>query len=372
MKKKIVYITGSRADFGRAYYILKAIQNNNFFELNIIATSMHLSLEFGYTVQEIERKFQIKDKIDTLLAGDSPGAMAKSLGIGIIGITQALERIKPDMIIVLGDRGEMLAGATAGSHLNMPVAHVGGGCISGSIDDKIRDAITIFSNIHFVANEKCKGRVISLGANPLKTYVVGAPDIEAIRKKDFPKAQEVALKFNIDLNKPLILVSYHPVTDEYEDIDSQIREVFESILEFKIQTIITYPNADAGGRRIIKVIEKYSKYPFIYIYKHISYKWYLGLMNVASVMVGNSSAGIFEAPSFGLPVVNIGTRQRSRERAENVIDVGYSEEEIKSAIKKALYDEDFREKAKNCINPYGDGQTSGRIVRILEEVLRDE
>lgn len=370
MKKKIVYITGSRADFGRAYYILKSIQEHPNFELHILVTSMHLSPEFGYTLQEVEEEFQISEKVDMLVSSDTGTGMAKSFGLGVIGISQALQRITPDLVILLGDRGEMLAGAIASKHLNIPVAHIGGGYISGSIDDRIRDAITVFSDIHFVASRRCFERVISIGADHSKTHIVGAPDLEIIRKKDFLKPQEVIWKFSIESTKPLILVSYHPVTEEYEKADIQMKIICESIMEFKTtQVIITYPNADAGGRKIITVLEKYSNYPFIQIYKHIPYKSYLGLMNLARVMIGNSSAGLIEAASFGLPLVDIGIRQKDRERAENVVDVKCTRKEIIKGIKLALHDKGFIEKAKTCQNLYGDGRTSDYVMKILKNTL---
>ena len=367
MKRKILYISGTRADYGRAYYILKSIQKHPYFDLYIIATCMHLSPEFGYTVQEIEKHFQIAEKVDMLLSNDNRGAMAKSFGIGLIGITQSLEKIMPDLVIVLGDRGEMLAGAIASKHLGIPVAHIGGGHISGSIDDRIRDAITIFSDLHFVATKKGAKRVISLGANPSNVYIVGAPDLEAITKSDFLKPEEVVQQFKVDLTKPLIMLSYHPLLDEHGENEVEMKIVCESVLEFKnAQIIATYPNADAGGRKMIEILKSYTKYPYIRIYKHIPYRAYLGLMNIASVIVGNSSAGIIEAASFGLPAVNIGDRQKGRERAKNTIDVKCDKKEIVAAITMALSNKEFKKEAKVCKSPYGDGRTSEHVIEILE------
>jgi GDP/UDP-N,N'-diacetylbacillosamine 2-epimerase (hydrolysing) len=366
-KAKIAYITGSRADFGRAYYILKRIHENRYFDLNIIATCMHLSPEFGYTIKGIEENFKVTERIDTLLPGDSKGAMAKSFGRGVIKITETLERIKTDLVMVLGDRGEMLAGAIASKHLCIPVAHIGGGHVSGSIDDRIRDSITIFSDLHFVANKKCSERVISLGATPSRTYIVGAPDIEAIVRLDFSKPEEVVRRFYIDQTRPLILVSYHPTVDKFSENEEDMKVLCESILDFKdVQIIATQPNADAGGREMAGILKRYARNSHMRVYAHIPYKDYLGLMNVASAIVGNSSAGIIEAPSFGLPAVNIGSRQKDRDRAENVIDVRCNKEEIVDAIKKALYDEGFAGRIRRDRNPYGDGQTSGYVVEALE------
>jgi GDP/UDP-N,N'-diacetylbacillosamine 2-epimerase (hydrolysing) len=363
--KRIVYITGSKADFGRMYYTLKSIKEHPGLTLHIIATGMHLSREQGYTIQEVDREFRIDSKIDMLLNSYSGGAMAKSLGIGVLGITQALEDIKPDIVLLLGDRGEMLAGAIASSHLNILTAHIGGGHVSGSIDDRIRDAISVLSDIHFVATKGNAERVMALGVDASKVYIVGAPDLDAITDKAFAPPDEVAKNFALDLSAPIILVSQHPVTTEAIEAGKQMRETMEAIIELGMPTIVTYPNSDAGGDQMLQVLEKYHSYPFVQIHRSIPYPLYLGLMNVAKVIVGNSSAGIIEAPSFGLPAVNIGTRQKDRERAENVIDVGYDKEEIKAAIQKTLHDRRFMEKAKRCCNPYGDGKTSQRIVKIL-------
>ncbi|MBO8161755.1 MAG: UDP-N-acetylglucosamine 2-epimerase (hydrolyzing) [Thermosipho sp. (in: Bacteria)] len=374
MNKKIVYITGARSDFGRMKYILNAIENHPKFSLYLIVTGMHLSKEFGYTVNEIKEKFP-KTPIfiaDSLLSSDTLGAMAKSLGISVYAITQHLEIINPDAVIILGDRWESLAGAIAARMLNIKVFHIGGGYKSGSIDDRIRDAITVFSDVHLVANKNCAERVISIGANPRDVYVVGAPDLEAIVRKDFTQKEELIKKCNINEDEPLILAIYHPDTNEYFSLENQVINFLEAIIEVGFQTILIYPNADAGGRDIIELINRIVKNnKKIKIFTNIKYEDFLGLMNIANVIVGNSSAGIIEAPSFGLPAVNIGNRQKNRERGENVIDVGYDKNEIVKAILKAITDIEFIERAKSGKNPYGDGKTSKRVIEILEKYLTD-
>jgi UDP-hydrolysing UDP-N-acetyl-D-glucosamine 2-epimerase len=211
-----------------------------------------------------------------------------------------------------------------------------------------------------------------MGEDPSNVFVVGAPGLDSILNENLIEPTELSEKYNLDLSEPILLVVQHPVTTEVDDAPEQIRETLEAISELKHQTILIYPNADAGGRRMIEVIKGYEKYPFIKTFKSIPHKEYLSLMRIASVMVGNSSSGIIEAPSFGLPVVNIGSRQEGRQRAENVIDVDYDKEQIKAAIKKALYDEDFKEKVKKCKNPYGDGKAGVRIADILSKVKTDK
>jgi len=369
MKKRIVYITGSRADFGRTVYLLNLLEKSDEFYLDIIATGMHLSIEFGNTIQEIESHFHVTEKVDALLSGDSTSSMAKSFGIAVMGISQALERIQPDMVILLGDRGEMLAGAIAAKHQNLLISHIGGGYKTGSIDDKIRNAITIFSDFHFVANSEALNQVLSLGAKNENSFIVGAPDLDIIRKKEYTPIDELRKKYHIDSGKPLILVSYHPVTNEEQKNAENMNILCESLLELETPCIITYPNADAGGRQMINVLEEYKRNKNFSIYTHIPYADYLGLMSIANAICGNSSAGIIESPSFQLPAVNIGSRQNERIRAKNVIDVIEDKGEIVKALNRALYDKRYLQKLKKCVNPYGDGMTSEYIYYQLKKIF---
>jgi len=366
-KKKIAYITGTRADFGRVIYTLKEIEKKQDTSIEIIATNMHLEKEYGYTIKEIEKYFNVKERVKSIINDDSRKSMVETFGKEIIGISRSINRIKPDLILVLGDRGEMLAGSIVGKHYGMPVGHIGGGHISGSIDNKIRDAITIFSDLHFVANKVGKNRVIKLGADPDNVFIVGAPDLESIVKKDFTKKEEIKKKYQIDKSKHLVLFSLHPVVDKKRENEKEMKIVCDCLdKQEDLQIIATYPNADSGGRKMADVLRKYSSFEK---YKHIDYKDYLGLMNIASVIVGNSSAGIIEAPSFKIPTVNIGDRQNMRQRAENVIDVKFDKKEINKAITKALYDKEFAKKIEKTKNPYGDGLTSKHIVDVIGKYL---
>jgi UDP-N-acetylglucosamine 2-epimerase (non-hydrolysing)/GDP/UDP-N,N'-diacetylbacillosamine 2-epimerase (hydrolysing) len=370
--RKIMVITGTRAEYGILKPVLNAIKRHPQLDLSLLVTGMHLSHEFGYTVKVIENDgFHIDCKVDMLLSSDSKGSMAKSLGIGILGMVQAIETINPDIVLVCGDRSEPFAAAIASAYLTIPVAHLlGGDTVMGSnIDDSIRHAITKFAHIHFVATEQHAERIIKMGEEPWRVHVVGSPAIDAIIAEEKVPQKDLIKKFNLDLKKPIILVVQHPTTTNAENAPGEIRETLEAIVGLEYQTILIYPNADAYGRRMIQIIKEYNKkHSFIKAFKSIPHKEYLSLMRIASVMVGNSSSGIFEAPSFGLPVVNIGLRQRGRGILDNVIDVDYDREQIKAAIKKALYDEYFKEKVKNCKNPYGDGKASERIVKVLSEI----
>lgn len=368
LKRKILYVTGTRADYGLMKSVLRAIDKHPKLELTIVVTGMHLMEEFGSTVEEVKKDgFEIHE-IDATYEKDNNESMANFIGKFIQLLTKKVTEIKPDIILLLGDRGEMLAGAIVGTYLTIPIAHLAGGDITSTVDEHARHAITKLAHIHFPATEKSAERLIKMGEDPSNIFVVGAPGLDSILNEELIEPQKIAKHYKLELSKPILLAIQHPTT-EVEDASDQIHETLEAILELKHQTVLIYPNADAGGRRMIEVIKKY---PFIKAFKSIPHKEYLSLMKMASVLTGNSSSGIIEAPSFGLPVVNIGSRQEGRERAENVIDVDYNKEQIKAAIKKALYDEDFKEKVKNCKNPYGDGKAGVRIADVLNKIKIDK
>lgn len=369
MKRKIAVVTGTRADYGIYYYVLKAIQKNPQLELALIACGMHLCPEFGMTINEIKKDgFEIADSFETILASDTGSAMAKSIGISIMYMTKSFENIKPDILLILGDRGEMLAAAIAAIHMNIPVAHIHGGEVTGTVDESVRHAITKLSNIHFPATEDSKERIIKLGEKEENIFVCGAPGLDYIKNATYLSRQEVLERFKLKDEK-ILLMTQHSVTSERDKVSEQIKETMEAIVSLKYQTIITYPNSDNGGREIIKCIEEYAaKYDFIKLFKNLSQTEYLSLLNIAHVMIGNSSSGIIEAASFKLPVINIGTRQAGRLRACNVLDVEYNKEEIIEAVKKCLFNEDFKGELDSCINPYGDGEASEKIAKILSEI----
>jgi UDP-hydrolysing UDP-N-acetyl-D-glucosamine 2-epimerase len=367
MKRKILYITGTRADYGLMKSVLKGIEKHPKLELEIVATGMQMMEEFGMTINEIKKDgFKIHE-IDATYENDNKESMANFIGKFIQLLSKKVKEIKPDIILLLGDRGEMLAGAIVGAYLTIPVAHLHGGEITSTVDEFSRHAITKLAHIHFSATENSAERIIKMGEDPSNVFVVGAPGLDSILNENMIEPTELSEIYNQNLSKPILLVVQHPVTTEVEDAPDQILETLEAISELKHQTVLIYPNADAGGRRMIEVIKGYEKYPFIKAFKSIPHREYLSLMRIASVMIGNSSSGIIEAPSFGLPVVNIGSRQEGRQRAENVIDLDYDKEKIKAAIKKALYDKDFKEKVKNCKNHYGDGKAGVRIADILSK-----
>ena len=367
--RKICVITGTRANYGRLKTVMNAIIKHPELELKLIVTGMHLVQEFGYTVTEIEKDgYCIDARVDMHLSNDTGAGMCKSLGLGLIGMTQAIEQINPDMILILGDRDEDLAGAIIGAHMNIPVAHIHGGEVTGTIDESIRHATTKFSHIHFASTEDSRERLLKLGEVNEYIFNVGSPGLDAILNREYNTREEIFNKFNLDTSKKLIIVAQHPVTTQRDEVSKQMEETMEAIKDLGEQTILIYPNSDAGGRDMISVISKYENLGFLHTYRNINFEDYLNLLKYADVMLGNSSSGIMEAPSYKLPVINLGIRQNGRQQADNILNVEHDRKLIKSAIEKSLYDNDFINRVNNCVNPYGDGKTGERIADILYKI----
>lgn len=371
-KRKIAVITGTRAEYGILRPVMNAINESQKLELALIVTGTHLFEEFGHTVDEIEKDgFPIAARIKELHKKDSLHEMAQSIGRLTEKLAQALDTIKPDILLLLGDRGEMLAGAVAATYMNIPIAHCHGGELSGNVDEPVRHAVTKLAHIHFPATEKSAERIIRMGEEEWRVFVTGAPALDTILNVQLPGKESLSQKYDFDFNKPYILVVQHPVTSELEDSREQFETTMDAALEQKIPVVITYPNADAGGRRIIESIKKLEGQPNIKTFKSLPHRDYLAVMKHSRVMVGNSSSGIIEAPSFSVPVVNIGTRQKGRERGENVLDVDNDYGQIKKAIEKSLNDKKFLSLLKNSTNPYGKGDASRKIVKVLAEINID-
>ena len=369
MKKKIAVLTGSRSEYGLLKPILKKILVSQQLELNLIVTGMHLSFEHGHTVDEIEKDgFPIRSSVDMLLVGDSPAVTAKSIGIGMIGMTQTLTEIKPDLLMVLGDRSEALVGALSAAIMQIPVTHIHGGELTrGCIDDSLRHCITKLSHLHFAPTLKSAERILAMGEEPWRVHVVGAPGLDSIIGMSFLSREIIFKRFNLDINKKLILVVYHPETIGEHDHYKEMKIVLEAVKSLNEQAVIVYPNSDAGYSAVIRAINEYKEHAQFYWYPSLSQQDYLNLMKESSLMIGNSSSGIIEAPSFYIPVINIGQRQLERERALNIIDVSYDYEAIVTAMHKAESDR-FIRSAKKSVNPYGNGNASIKIINILESI----
>jgi UDP-hydrolysing UDP-N-acetyl-D-glucosamine 2-epimerase len=348
---------------------MREIMASEKLKLQVVVTCMHLARGFGYTVAEIEKDgFPIYEKLSVLGQADTALAMATSVGKALTGFASVFSRLKPNFVVVLGDRGEALAAAITANYLKIPLAHIHGGEVSGHIDGILRHAITKLAHLHFPATQKSADRILKLGEEPWRVTVVGAPALDLILHKPLPDKQSLCLKYKIDASNPLLLLVQHPVIAEEDQAGRQMEITFKAVSALGFQVIVIYPNADAGGRRMIKVVKKNERRPLVTAFKSIPHEDYLGLMRFASVLIGNSSSGIIEAPSFKLPVVNVGSRQEGRERGTNVIDVPHNYKAILAAVKKALYDNKFKNVLEKGINPYGDGHASPKIVRVLNAV----
>lgn len=376
-KRKIAVISGSRADYGLLYRIIKGIDKDAALKLQLIITGMHLSPKFGLTVKDIEKDgFTITEKIAMLLPSDTERAIVTSMGLGMIGFAKAYSRLKPDIIVVLGDRFEIYAAVSAALPFRIPVAHIHGGESSeGVFDEQLRNAITKLSHIHFVATAKYRRRIICMGENPKNVFFFGSPAIDNIKRFNLLDYGDLCEELNIPEDKRIGVVTYHPVTLEYNSSEKQIVELLAALKSIEdIFWVFTLNNVDTGGRIIINKIEEFvKKYPRVAkLYPSLGTKRYLSLLKNASVMVGNSSSGLIEAPSFKLPVVNIGDRQKGRIRAANVIDVNECKEEVISrAINRALSLE-LRLSLERLKNPYGDGGVSKKIINVLKRIKINE
>jgi UDP-hydrolysing UDP-N-acetyl-D-glucosamine 2-epimerase len=368
MKRTVLYISGTRADYGLMKPVLAQLANDEDFNLEVIATGMHMMPEFGLTVQEIEKDGFKCHKIPVTYEDNTRKAMAVFLAKFLQAFIDSVSTIQPNFILLLGDRAEMLAGAVTGAYLGIPVAHIHGGENSSTVDDPVRHAITKLSNIHFPATTQSAERIIRMGEKPEFVFVAGAPGLEQIREGRLVEPEKIASEFGLDLRVPILLVLYHPVTLEENAAGEQMSMILNAISELKFQTIIVYPNADAGSRDVIGKINEFSNRPFIKIFRNIDHTQFLSLLRISSVLIGNSSSGIIEAASFGLPVVNIGSRQRGRERGPNVIDAGYNGREILKAIQFSLYDRKFIDSLKSCKNPYDNGKTAEIITGTLRTI----
>ena len=371
--RTIGVVSVGRSDYGIYLPILRAIEADPSLRLHLIISGMHLSPEFGLTANIIESDgFEIGERVEMLLSSDTPQAISKSMGLGLIGFAQAYARLRPDILLVLGDRFEMHAAALAALPFKIPIAHIHGGEVTeGAIDDALRHSITKLSHLHFVSTQEYARRIEQLGEEPWRIMVSGAPSLDNLHQLELLSKDALAAKFALRLAPPPLLVTFHPVTLEYEETEWQISELLAALDASQMPVVFTMPNADTSGRVIIRMIERFVEtHESAQIADNLGTQAYFSMMSLAAAMVGNSSSGIIEAASFKLPVVNIGTRQQGRVQPANVIDVGYQREAILKGIRKALQPA-FRESLRNLVNPYGEGNAAVKIVEHLREVVLD-
>jgi UDP-hydrolysing UDP-N-acetyl-D-glucosamine 2-epimerase len=371
MKKRVIgVVTVARSDSGIYIPILKKIESNSSLKLKLIVAATHLSNEFGMTYRYLEKKgFKIDQKIEMTMSTDTPEGLSKSMGMGLMSFGQLFSNCRPDILMVLGDRYEMLSAVAAAMPFVIPIAHLHGGeATEGLIDEPIRHSITKMSHLHFVATQEYYDRVVQLGEEPWRVNLSGAPSLDSLHNIKYWSKKTLENKIKLSLDKKTLLVTLHPVTLEYKKTLSHVKELLSALDELKMQVVFTLPNADTAGRIIINELENFVKKNF-WATNVINFgqEGYFTMLKYATAMVGNSSSGIIESASFKVPVLNIGNRQRGRVHASNVVHVEYDKKLIIKKIKE-ITSINFINSIKNVKNPYGDGYASEKIIDVLSKV----
>jgi GDP/UDP-N,N'-diacetylbacillosamine 2-epimerase (hydrolysing) len=370
MSRKICVVTGSRAEYGLLRWVMEDIRETPGLELQIIATGMHLSPEFGLTYRDIESDgFRIDRKVEMLLSSDTPAALSKSMGLGLIGIGDALQQLKPDLMLVLGDRFEIFAAAAAAMFARIPVAHLHGGeTTEGAFDEAMRHSITKMSHLHFVAAEEYRRRVIQLGEPPDRVFLVGGLGVDGIKKLTLLDRAALESALGFKLGPKNLLITFHPATLDAASPVQQMTELLAAVESLQdTQLIFTMPNADTGSRVLFDMINAFvANHANAHAYASLGQLRYLSCMRHVDGVVGNSSSGLAEAPSFGKGTINIGDRQKGRLKARSVIDCSADRQSIAAALQQ-LYSPAFQASLKTVRNPYGDGGASEKVVQVLRD-----
>jgi len=374
MSRKICVITGTRAEYGLLRWVMQGIKDDPELTLQIIATGMHLSPEFGLTYRDIEQDgFKIDRKVEMLTSSDTSVGIAKSMGLGLIGFADALHELKPDLIVLLGDRFEIFSAVSAALVARIPVAHLHGGELTeGAFDEAIRHSITKMSHLHFVAAEEYRQRVIQLGEQPDRVFLVGGLGIDNIKRLKLLDREVLEAAIDFKLGSKNLLITFHPVTLELATASDQMAELLAALAELKdTQLIFTMPNADTDGRLLIRMVEEFvAKHINAKAYTSLGQLRYLSCVSLVDGVIGNSSSGLAEVPSFKKGTINIGDRQRGRLQAANVINCEPTRQSIATAVKK-LYAIDFQMGLSKVQNPYGDGKVSEKVVEIIKSHVLD-
>jgi UDP-hydrolysing UDP-N-acetyl-D-glucosamine 2-epimerase len=384
-KRVIAVFSGNRAEYGLQFPILQAIKNHPMLEYRLIVSGAHLDNNFGATISEIQKDgFEIHAEVKIDMSGEKRTSTAKAIGSGILNLTPVLDALNPDVFVVYADRFEGLAAVITSTQMNIPTAHIEGGDITegGALDDSVRHAMTKLAHLHYTTNQQAANRLLAMGEDAWRVHNVGFPAIDLIKDGTFETPENLVTRLGLDASRPVILFTQHSVTTEFEDGASQLEPSLEALARLAaegVQVIMTYPNNDAGGETMSKGLLKLTgiNNPNIQLHKSLGRFTYHGILALARqkgwrvACVGNSSSGIKETPVFGCPTVNIGSRQQGRLRADNVIDAGYNADEVYAAVKKCLFDEDFRTVCANSDNPYGGGNAGQLIAESLAAVNLD-
>ena len=354
--KKVVFVTGTRADFGKLKSLMKVIQEDRNFELHVFVTGMHMLAKYGYTCEEVEKaKF---NNIHKFINQNVSDGMDHVLAKSILGLSDYVREINPDLIIVHGDRVEALAGATVGALNNVLTGHIEGGEVSGTVDELIRHAVTKLSHAHFVANSDAQKRLLQLGERVESTYVIGSPDIDVMNSNLLPSIADVKMRYEIDFEQYGVVI-FHPVTTELEDLQSHVDILLRALIDSQENYIVIYPNNDHGSETIFKAYDRLAKNKKFRVFPSMRFEYFLQLLKNAHFMIGNSRAGVREAPHFGVPTVNLGSRQNNRVTLPSIIDVDFDEKKIYQSI------QNIGKKSRKKTQIFGDGNSSKRFYEIL-------
>ena len=373
-RRKIAVVTTSRADYGHLYWTLKELRERPEINLKLIALGAHFSPEFGSTFTEIEADdFTIDERVECLISSDSDVGMAKTIGVATLGLADVLGKMRPDILLLIADRYEMLAPASAALALRIPIAHIEGGDVSeGAIDDAVRNALTKMSHLHFTTNENSRKRVVAMGEENWRVHCVGSPSLDNLRRRKLFSREEIEKDLQLDFSQKTVVVAFHPVTIQRDTV-TEADAVFDALEKIPHQIIFCYPNSDAGSHQLIERAKEFCKnHPNAHLFVNLNHLKYWSLLKYSDLLLGNSSSGIMETASLELPTVNVGMRQKGREKPKNIIDVLPGTDAICAAIEKGL-SADFRQSLRGMTNPYGDGHASEKIAEILADVkLGDE
>lgn len=368
-KRRICVLTGTRAEYGLLKPVLDAVWAHEGLELILVVTGMHLSEKFGLSVKEIERDgYTIAARVPMDPPEDTGKGMALAVAQGIKGLTEAFAELVPQVLVLLGDRTEVLAGATAALFLGIPIAHIHGGDVTrGGTDESVRHAVTKMASIHFPATPKSAARIQKMGEDPWRIHLTGAPGLDTILSFQPLSPQEIHDRYGLAPQAPYAMLVYHAVSTEPERAGQDMATILETMKELGMPTVAIYPNSDAGGQKIIEVLQAHRAESWLKIHASLPHQHYLSLLKSCKVLVGNSSSGIIESSSFKIPVVNIGMRQEGRERGDNVIDTPMEKPALQKALQTALSD-DFQKTLPHVQNPYGGGRTGEAIAEILGRI----
>tara|TARA_Y100000389_G_C17468810_1_gene528306 strand:+ start:3381 stop:4535 length:1155 start_codon:yes stop_codon:yes gene_type:complete len=370
LKKKICFIGTSRATYGYKKNILKLLENENKIKTYYIVTGMHLSKQHGYSINEIIKdKISIYKKFNMLSNNkDDHLSFVKTLSKEMEKFSEILNKIKPDILVVTGDRAEMFIAAVTAVYMGIPVAHIQAGDLSGHIDGSVRHAITKISHIHLASCKDSADRVFKMGEQKWRIFNVGAPQLDELVKLKKIKNKKLLNKFNINENENFFLIIFHPVLYDIKSASAQINLILKSLEKYNFKKVLIYPNIDTGNSKIIKIIQKFKRKKNYEIVKNLNRGNFLTLLKYASILIGNSSSGILEAPTFKTPVLNIGNRQRGRIQANNIVNTDFKETKIIQSINYILNNKKFKNNLNKCRNPYGNGSSSKKIIKILKNI----